>query len=408
MALSTGREAQLPWLNSPAIGGEFIYRPKTDEIVLRNGHHYARPRQIQANSLRAATYDGPLPIFEPKFEYFGTPPGGAAANFVFDNNRPQDVAQPMTRSGHLPVPRAPLISQEREQSIRQTGLLSTRTTSRKGLTQFIRSQDDRNVVFATSTESQTEQGRTVPQPGKGTRGIPINNGKLLDALFPKYRPRGPEFFSVGRIFMILFSEPLEGASTVTSWERGTMLASTGGIPFTRKRCFVIIHSGPRGSTHSWALPIGTYGGQGVAKPGVMRSDHCIIYSSTVAPRPTQDELPRRGESGMQPTPIHVSMNSPAERLDPMSRINLAVPTQFDHNNSFRDFGRVSEQSAHDLQRQFRNVWGNRPLLVTPRPAEPPGPPRPQRAPRDEEESEEDGDEDDVDDDDDDDDDSSED
>jgi hypothetical protein len=353
MALPTGHAARVPWLNSPSIGGEFIYRSETDEIVLKNGHHYARPQQIQAHSLRAAIYNGPLP----PFEYFGTPPGNGAANFTFGNNRTQLLT--------------PLGTPEPEQPFEEVSSYPTRTVSRTGPSQFIRSQDDKRVVFTTPTGSQQQQGQQGGYPGRGAPGIPINNEKLLGTLFPRYRPRGANFFSVGRVFMILCSEPTDGASTVTSWERGIDVSRTGGRPFTRVRRFVIIQSGPPGN--SWALPISTYGGHGVARPGVRRPDHCIIFSGLAAPQPTEAELPRRGEAGMQPIPIRVVMNDPIDRLDPMSRMNLAGPILIDHNNRVRDLGVVTGQSAHDLRHQFQNVRGNRPWPLPPRPS---GPPRP--------------------------------
>jgi hypothetical protein len=61
MSFSTSRVAQPPWTSSATLGGDFVYLPQTDEIALKNGERYARPRHVPAKSLDGARYDGPLP-----------------------------------------------------------------------------------------------------------------------------------------------------------------------------------------------------------------------------------------------------------------------------------------------------------------------------------------------------------
>jgi hypothetical protein len=58
--------AQPPWTHSTALGGEFYYNPRTDEIVMKTGQHFARPRQMMevpspCHSNTAARHQG-LPI----------------------------------------------------------------------------------------------------------------------------------------------------------------------------------------------------------------------------------------------------------------------------------------------------------------------------------------------------------
>lgn len=378
MSFPTGRAVQPPWANSPLFGA-FIYRPETDEIVTRDGRRFARPENILPEALAFASYDGPLP----PFEYFGTPPEGAAS-YVLANGRTQTIAQPASQSGYLPLGIvqhdhsltyniAPLVAQSVESSIGEASRSPTRISGRTGPTRRILPQSDTNVVFTTPTADQRERDEPSsppPLPRRGTQGMPINNAELVTTLFPGYGPRRPNFFTVGRVFMILCSEPADGASVVTSWAPGIVMSRMGNRVFTPMRRFVVIDSGPPGAKFSWALPINTYAGQGVARPGVIRSHHCIIHSSDIAPQPTHDELPRVGEDGMRPVPIRVILNnatSLADRLDPMSRVHLAGPVRINHGNRTRDFGVVSEQSEHDLRRQFWNVWGDRPLPLPPIP-----------------------------------------
>lgn len=383
MAFPTGCAAQPPWANS-AVLGEFVYRPGTDEIVTRDGRRFARPQHMQPNSLDFASYEGPLPLPslpQVPFQYYGTPPGGTG-NFVLGPGQTETVAQPTSQSAYLPLNLdhanpgypttsiVPFAAHDVEQSSR-TRLVSSQTSSRAGPTHFILPQSDTNVVFTTPSASQNQRGEGAPQPSRNAQGIPINNDKLLTTLFPGYGPRRPNFYRNGRVFMILCSEPADRASVVTSWAPGIVMSRMGDQVFTPVRKFVVIDSGSPNSGFSLALPINTYGGLGVAKPGVIRSHHCIIHSSSIAPQPTRAEFPRRGEDGMRPVPIRVDLDNPVDRLDPMSRVHLAGPIQIHHGLRTRDIGVVSEQSERDLRRQFRNVWGDRPLPLPPRPLRPP-------------------------------------
>jgi hypothetical protein len=60
--LPTGHPSAPPWQYSPALGGEFVYKPNTDELVLRDGRHFARPQNIPRTSLVNASWSGPLPF----------------------------------------------------------------------------------------------------------------------------------------------------------------------------------------------------------------------------------------------------------------------------------------------------------------------------------------------------------
>jgi hypothetical protein len=51
----------------------------------------------------------------------------------------------------------------------------------------------------------------------------------------------------------------------------------------------------QGAKYCSALPISTYGGQGVGKNGVVKSEHGIIYTGKDVPRLDPNELPRRNE-----------------------------------------------------------------------------------------------------------------
>jgi hypothetical protein len=70
----SGRVLQPPWVNSPLLGSDYIYNPRTDDIILRNGTRFPGPSNIPLNSLRPASYDGLIPHLLP-FKYTASPLG---------------------------------------------------------------------------------------------------------------------------------------------------------------------------------------------------------------------------------------------------------------------------------------------------------------------------------------------
>lgn len=102
-------------------------------------------------------------------------------------------------------------------------------------------------------------------------------------------------------------------------------------------------------------PIGTYGGKGVSKDRVKKSDHAIIYSGRQPPQPVDNEMPKRGERGMRPNAIRVDPDEREDKLDPMSRIDFGKPHTVHHNLKVRSFGMVNGRSREQLLSQFKAV-----------------------------------------------------
>ena len=113
-----------------------------------------------------------------------------------------------------------------------------------------------------------------------------------------------------------------------------------------------------------ALPITTYTGLGVAKAGVVKSDHAIIYTGARPPEPQDNERPRRDrrETGMRLVPIRVRLDSADYKLDPMSRVNFRDVHEIPHEARVRSLGRVSRQSIDALLSQYSNVWQDQAAL----------------------------------------------
>ena len=318
-----GPTAPPPWTTSTSLGGEFVYVARTDEIFLRNGNHFRRPPQMPRDQLARSTYNGPLPpptqLPQYPFVNTGSPP---STNMPLRPGPPQAIAGAMFHNNQNRQP------------------------------QRITTDVPVNVVFHHGgTQSSILRG---DPPVNNAPSVRIDKSELTGALFKTYkvRQKPKEFFTIGRVFLVLWSEPAGGTSKVTAWEKGTVINHLGERVFSKVRRFVVIREG---TTYCNALPINTYSGRGVSKHSVNKSEHVIIFTGSVPPRPSAAELPRRGEAPMQPVPIQVDTDTPDERLDPMSRLDLGGVTRVEHNIKVKALGKVNRRSLDALRKQYANV-----------------------------------------------------
>ncbi|EMC94045.1 hypothetical protein BAUCODRAFT_48945, partial [Baudoinia panamericana UAMH 10762] len=153
------------------------------------------------------------------------------------------------------------------------------------------------------------------------------------------------FFAQGRVFLVLWTEPAgETATLITSTERNDRQPDPGlyagryGEPvYSKVRRFVIISSTQQYCT---ALPIVSYGRQGVGKSGVIKENHAIIHTSIVAPLPLSTEMPGPGEKPMRRRAIRITPDQPADQLDPRSRLDYGKPHTIHTNLKVKPFGMV--------------------------------------------------------------------
>jgi hypothetical protein len=203
--------------------------------------------------------------------------------------------------------------------------------------------------------SQSSRGQTN-NPRQGRAG----KSESRDVLYPDYKIHPAKFFVVGRVFLVLWTEPAGGGGTAIS--RYEVLNHLGQRVFSKIRRFVVVRAGPHFCS---ALPISTYNQQGVAKQTVVKSDHAIIYTGPIAPTPRRGELPGRGEAPMRSIPIRVDLDNATEKLDPMSRINFGGVHLIQHNVKTKSFGIVNRNSLADLQLQFNSVFNREPVATRP-------------------------------------------
>jgi hypothetical protein len=367
--LPTGDPSAPPWQHSASLGGDFYYDPRTDEVVLRDGRRFPRPRQVPRHALQSVEWVGTLP-----FQYFGSPPTGHlpqppwtnSTSFQYSSSPPTSHTSQQPRQ----VPRHTLqsatwIDRNRDPSPNSGGSREqTEPTDRSHprsmdpaagtQMQRLTSKKEPTVVF-TRDKAQERSALQVTSSG-GIDSLPIRVAppSTHEELFPDYKIRKSGFYKTGRVFLVIWSEPAGGSSTVTGRQPGVVINHLGARVFSKIRRFVVIRES---ESYCNALPINTYAGKGVAKHGVKKSEHAIIYTGRTAPRVRTDELPGRREPGMQPIPIRVDPDNFDEQLDPMSRIDLGGVTKIQHNIKVKSLGLVNSASISALHLQFRAVWG---------------------------------------------------
>jgi len=366
-----------PWKFRPEFG-DFFYKRSTDQIVPRIGQPYRRPMHIPVKSLLYAVWEG--------FQYTGSPPT-SASGFTLQSGlpefRPSNVQVPVGQTRARPTQQDPPFqprnipsgagqpnqvqprSQEVARAMYDCGLIprvqgidvQTREFQQNG--QRLEQTFDLRSSVATL---KLAPDQATPESSLGpTRASRQNRGGKngnRESLYPDYRIHPGRFFVVGRVFLVLWSEPGGGASTVVS--RDEVLNQFNERVHSKIRRFVVVREG---SHFCSALPITTYGGQGVAKSRVMKADHTIIYTGLSAPSARPKESPGRVEAPMRPYPIRVNLDNASEKLDPMSRINFGGIHMIQHNVKTKPFGNVHRNSLADLELQFNSVFNKVPMAA---------------------------------------------
>lgn len=162
--------------------------------------------------------------------------------------------------------------------------------------------------------------------------------------------------------MTLLVEPARESSTASAGSASGRSVSYYGDPiYTKVRRMVVVRENPESCV---CLLITSYSNRGVAKPGVKKSDHAIVYSGRRPPDPLLEEAPTRGEAGLLPGSIRVTMDDLSDKLTETSRLNFARPYTVDHNVRVRNLGVVHPRSIEALKSHFQSVLGFRTFGTT--------------------------------------------
>lgn len=334
---------QLPWQYSAQIGGHYVYVPSMDQLIISNAtgvRRIPRPPTIAPELLTSAVYEG---LEQPR-SYEIQPSGGNMS--VGNAGVPMSLPAQQAGQGSVDRLAAAMGNLVVDEHIGDHGQKVIMTCNK-------------NTGVQNRIQVSPPQDITDPEllrPGRSSEGRLLRTPGDEEPLKPSYkiRPQPRNFFVFGRVFLVLWAEPAGGdATTLTA---GTTLGIYGERVYSSVRRFVVIREG---HTYCSALPITTYGGRGVGKRGVKKSEHAIIHTSRRPPAPMAEELPsRRDPSIMRPRAIRVDVDLPVDKLDAASRLNLGAVTTVQHNVKVRPYGMVNQASRQDLISQFTRVWNS--------------------------------------------------
>lgn len=152
------------------------------------------------------------------------------------------------------------------------------------------------------------------------------------------------FYRVGRVFMMFMHQEL------SSYKEKGEASSTKGLAtrnknlgidiISHKTRFVVVREGP---AYCWAIPVHTYGGRGLLKPGLKPEDiraHAMIFTGESTPPVIKHEPPMT-KRAIRVKPANDTRDC---LLDPASRVNFAKPTTIEHNVNAVNVGSVHENS----------------------------------------------------------------
>ena len=224
-------------------------------------------------------------------------------------------------------------------------------------------QDDQTGV---RTVFQTEPQREYTDPVlwqsgiRSYRNLVAPDGNENEQLFPGFKKRDSpkKFFTVGKVFLVLWVEPM-GESVMTTFVPGESVGRFGERVYSKVRRFIVIR---QAENYCTCLPIMSYGKQGVGKPTVKKSEHSIVYTTKDPPEPLPEETPSRGEEGMRPQAIRIDVDNPTHKLDHTSRLDYGKVYTIQHNIKVQSYGKVNPRSMNALVHQFGNVWNSQPVL----------------------------------------------
>ncbi|KAH7385003.1 hypothetical protein BKA64DRAFT_154737 [Cadophora sp. MPI-SDFR-AT-0126] len=178
-----------------------------------------------------------------------------------------------------------------------------------------------------------------------------NPSTMREELDPNYKVHKAFEFKFGRVFKVLWSEPLGLGNNGNDSDGEVSLEARprhlGVKSFSKIRRFVIINA-MRG--HCICLPILTYTGQGVTKNGVHADDHAPIRTKDSKVVYAKGER----EMGLTRKPIEIECLA-GHKLDPLSRLNYAKTYTVEHNVKVCFIGKVANRSERYLVADFNDV-----------------------------------------------------
>lgn len=155
-----------------------------------------------------------------------------------------------------------------------------------------------------------------------------------------------------QVYLTPYTE-LADEQTATIGKGALTKNSFGQLIHTKVYRWIVVKEGDHSCT---SVRITSYSGQGVAKQGVKKADHVVVFLGQQPPPDVAAERPRSDEAPMQPYPIRIDPDHTQEaRLDFMSRLDLGKPMTIQHYAKVKSFGKVNRAYLGHLTTQYRNV-----------------------------------------------------
>ena len=170
----------------------------------------------------------------------------------------------------------------------------------------------------------------------GSNQTPSQSAKA--ELEPGFHVKDSKWFSVGRVFIMLWHENATGANRYLQDVDHTTEGPYGQRIYSHVRRFAVVR---QCHGFSWAVPVNTYHGKGIGRPGFNEDDHkahAIIYMERTKPV----RLP--GEPEMEKHPIMVEYTSDDKKLHDASRVRFDKVFSIEHNVKVKNVGRISKKS----------------------------------------------------------------
>ncbi|MCJ1480724.1 hypothetical protein MMC06_000879 [Schaereria dolodes] len=344
--------------------------------VSRSGHHGRRPSDtksgISGTVLAAGTRQNNTQYnLEPHLGY-STAPNPSQASQVHANqttsqspgySQYQQYAQPQISSYSALVPNpiqhdysspssaatfAGSDAQKGKQAVQGYGYAMGHTAPLPSSYSLSQGQDyqysNNNQIIKYTEEETIGENATAVRDMEGEQA----------SLDPAYQTRHDEweFFIPGRVFAILWWEPLgslsKEQSRVPIHVLGPSMVKFGERAFAKIRRFVVVRAKPQ-QHWSKCIAISTHDGKATTKKSLDQKEHTIIYTGDYAPSRLPEER-KLNKEAIKIVPVNPSM-----KLDPLSRVNLVKVYPVEHNLKVKEVGRVSGPHLKKLLAYVRDM-----------------------------------------------------
>lgn len=164
-----------------------------------------------------------------------------------------------------------------------------------------------------------------------------------ESLDPRYQSQPSQFFTPGRVFAVLWHENAgRRSSSSAQSDPGSFIGGFNQAVYSTIRRMVVVKAA---HGFSMCVPIVTYNGRGLLKPGLSKEDissHVAIYMDN-----TELHIDPM-EPKMSIPPIAIQPSRPDQKLHPYSRVNLNKVYSVEHSVKCMNVGRVARESLPQL------------------------------------------------------------